>query len=109
MNETNKTIIIVAVVCIAAIGVGWMISSTLPSELTEPHGPMTGGDEMIHPYSTAMPEISMDEMIYVPRYPECVGEKMVLIDDPNKIEYENGTTVYHWLYTCQIAEMNRHR
>ena len=108
MNDIDKTVIVAMIAVIVTVGVCWMISSTLQPELIEPHGPMTGGDENTDPMMMPSAEaIPWDEMIYVPVYPECEGEEMILIDEPTKIEYANGTTIWHWLYTCQIAEMNR--
>ena len=107
MDNESKTIIVVLMTCLAAIGVGWMISSTLQPAMIEPRGPMTGGDDVEPTWQLGTEAIPWDEVIYVPMYPECEEEKMVLIDDVVKIEYENGTTVYHWLYTCEKAEINR--
>jgi hypothetical protein len=58
---------------------------------------------MMPPRSEAIP---WDEVIYVPIYKECIGERMVFTDDVIKIERGNET-IYHWLYTCEKAEMNR--
>lgn len=105
MDNESKTIIVIILVCIAAVAVGYGIYASLEQVQIEPYGPMDGGD--VQTPLGAVSDIPWDEVIYVPVYPECKGEKMVLIDDVVKIEYENGTTVYHWLYTCEKAEINR--
>lgn len=100
MNNQTKTVIVTIIACIAFAGVIWMISSTLPKEVIEPHGPMIGEDDV---GPLGLEAIPWDEVIYVPIYPECKGEKMVFIEDMVKIEYANGTTIWHWLYTCEKA------
>lgn len=104
MNTDYKTVIVIALVCIAAVAVGYGIYASMEPSPIEQYGPMTEGDV---PTPLGVADIPWDEVIYVPIYPECVGEKMILIDDMVKIEYANGTTVYHWMYTCKKAEMDR--
>ena len=105
MDNESKTVIVIILVCIAALAVGYGIYTSLKPSQIEPYGPMTGED--VRTPLGAVSDIPWDEVIYIPLYPECEGEKMVLINNITKIEYENNTTVYHWLYTCEKAEMNR--
>jgi hypothetical protein len=107
MDIKTKTIIVILLASAAMVGLCLMVSSTLQTDdPIEPCGPMTGGD--CTPPTLAGTEVILwDEMIYVPTYPECVGENRVHVDGPIKIEFENGTTAWHQMYTCQKAEMNR--
>ena len=108
MNDTNKNIIIVILMCAPVVGLAWMISSTLPAAPIEPCGQLTGGDENIGPMGMYDVEaINWDEMIYVPVHPKCKGENMIFVGGPVRIKYENGTEIWHWPYTCAIAEMNQ--
>ena len=104
MNKNH--LIIITIIMIAVIAAAIVLNNQPPAVI-HPSGPMTGGHEQIQPYPATLTATQMDEMIYVALYPECVGEKMVFIDDPIKIEYENGTTLHHWIYTCEKAELNR--
>lgn len=107
MNDEFRNIIVIILVCIAAVAVGHGIYASMEQAHIEPCGMMTGGcddEPMGQPGTEAIP---WDEVIYVPAYPECAGEKRVHVDGPIKIEYENGTTMWHQIYTCQKAEMNR--
>ena len=93
-------VLVVAISCVCVIG---FVTHDTNIEHIHPLGQLVRG----HTYETNVSEIQFDEMIYVAVYPECEGENMLLIDGPIKISYDDGTTIWHWLYTCKYAEATR--
>lgn len=110
--NTDKVIIVVmaAILIIAAVIIGFMAVDNRPAQI-HPVGPMIG-DERIHPCGTESPGvvmIPMDEMIYVPAYPdeECTAEDRILIDTPIRVVDADGTVYWHWLYENRTRARNR--
>jgi hypothetical protein len=110
--NTNKLIMVVmaAILIIAAVIIGFMAVDNRPAQI-HPVGPMIG-DEQIHPHGTRSPGVAMmpmDEMIYVPAYPdeECTAEDRILIDTPIRVVDADGTVYRHWLYENSSTARNR--
>jgi hypothetical protein len=111
--NTDKVakIAIAAILIIAAVAAGFFLRADTNAP-AHPMGIMTGGDERIHPCGTESPcgvMIPMDEMIYVPAYPdeECELGDRVLLDMPIRIVDTDGTVYYHWVYENSSTARNR--
>lgn len=89
MDEKNKTVIVVMLVCACAIGVGLMIAGTL--QHTEEDYPMK----------------ETPPIIFIPTGEECLRGERVMIGNPINATDEDGGRVWCWLYECRSAARNR--
>ena len=93
--------IFTAVVIIGLIATGFILQYA-PEVINHPRGPMTGGDEQIHPCDDApgTEEIDWDAVIYLPEHPydECEREDRVLIGTPTRVVDADGRVYLHWFY-----------
>ncbi len=99
-----------AILIVMAVMIGFVAYDNR-LETIHPVGIMTGGDEQIHPvgFDIVGSAIPMSEVIYVPAYPDedCAREDRILIDTPIRIEDENGTVRWHWIYENGTNARNR--
>jgi hypothetical protein len=111
MNSNEALMIVLAATLIAcAIVIGFATIDQQPPAEIHPVGPMTGGDDNADPYDpmTSAAAPPMEDMIYVPAYPDktCPPEDRILLDNPIRITTENAT-YWHWLYECRDEARNR--
>jgi len=108
-SEDTLKLMIIGIAMIISMAIGFVLTEDTSIEYDEPRGPMTGGDERIHPYGAEMVSVPMDEMIYIPAYPddECPRSDRVLINEPIRVEDTDGTVYWHWFYENRTRARNR--
>lgn len=47
------------------------------------------------------------DIIYIPVCEACVGNTRTFVGAPNKVQYDNGTAVWHQFYVCKGSTWNR--
>lgn len=107
-TDTATKIALAAIIILIAVVLGFNLRANTSSQMT------IGGDERVHIPGVEVVgtiEIPMDEMIYVPAYPDedCTPEGRVLIDTPIRIRDTDGTVYWHWIYENGSAAINRSR
>ena len=108
-SKDTLKLVIIGIAIIISMAIGFVLTEDTSIEYDEPRGPMTGGDEQIHPCEGDAITVPMDEMIFIPAYPgdECPSSDRVLIDTPIQVVDTDGTVYWHWFYENRTRARNR--